>query len=168
MSTSYYFPFGANDRAQTQSISFALSAITASLPVSATVLAITASYAITSASRPAAGTNGTNQSEASCGTSTIVGSKGLQGPTGSKGTDYGGCPPGTTECVNLHISLSANWINPINNRPGINYFRPSGSQFSKVCIEIPPGCSVGVCPPQLPTSSVTGLFMGSATFPLIP
>lgn len=167
MSTSYYFPFGANDRAQTQSISYALSAITASLPISTTVLAITASYAITSASRPAAGTNGANQSEASCGTSTIVGPKGLPGATGSKGIDAT-CPPGTTECTNLHISLSANWINPINGRPGINYFRPSGSQFSKVCIEIPPGCSVAVCPPQLPTSSVTGLFQGSATFPFIP
>jgi hypothetical protein len=154
MSTSYYFPFGANERAQTQSISYALSAITASLPITSTVLAITASYAINSGSRPSAGENGVNQSFATCGVSTISGSKGLQGPTGSKGPDSV-CPPGTTECVNLHISLSANWTNPINGGRGVNYYRASGSQFSKVCIQVPPGCTVGVCPPALPTSSVT-------------
>lgn len=167
MPNTYYFPFGATGVSQTQSISYALSATTASLPVSSTVLAITASYAITSASNPTAGTNGVNQNPALCGTSTIVGDKGLQGPTGSVGSDAD-CPTGTIRCMALEISLSANWIHRPNiggggNR-GVNYFRDSGSQFSKVCMEIPPGCTgaQAICPPALPTSSVT------STYPVIP
>jgi hypothetical protein len=162
MSPSYYFPFGANNIAQTQSISYTLTATTASLPAISTARVLTSSYTFTSQSNPTAGSNGTNKTAGECGTSNVVGPTGLQGQTGSKGVDYIGCPPDTIECTALNVSLSANWTNPINGGRGVNYYRVSGSQFHRVCIQIPPGCTSGntVCPPMLPTSSVTSTFPG--------
>jgi len=88
-----------------------------------------------------------------CGPSTVSGSASVQGPTGSKGTDNVTCPAGTIECTSLNQYL-----------PQLNLLRPSGSQFIKVCMQIPPGCTSenAVCPDYLPSGSV------SSTYPSIP
>lgn len=150
---TYYFPFRGSDAASKQNINLSLRATTASVPLSSNITALTASFATISEILPLAGTNGTNQTAESCGPSTIRGSDGLQGNTGSLGANNLSCPEGTIECGELSVSLYE-----------INGLRPSGSQFSKVCMQIPPGCSSGsaVCPPFLPTASIT------ATFPSIP
>lgn len=150
---TYYFPFRGSDAASKQNINLSLRATTASVPLSSNITALTASFATISEILPLAGTNGTNQTAESCGPSTIRGSDGLQGNTGSLGANNLSCPEGTIECGELSVFLSE-----------INGLRPSGSQFSKVCMQIPPGCSSGsaLCPPFLPTASIT------ATFPSIP
>jgi hypothetical protein len=150
---SYYFPFGGSAAASVQSIPYALSAITASVPENSTTITLTASFASTVQITPLAGTNGANKTLEDCGTSDRVGPQGVQGPTGSKGPDNTTCPPGTVECVSLNQYL-----------PNLNSLRPSGSQFSKVCMQIPIGCNSGnaVCPPYLPSASV------NASYPNIP
>lgn len=145
---SYYFPFGAAESISTQNINYSLLATTASAPLSNATNALTASFASSVINTPTAGSAGANKTIADCGTSTISGSKGVQGETGSKGTDNNSCPTGTVECVDLNQYL-----------PQLNALRPSGSQFSKVCMEIPPGCDNTVlCPPYLPSASVTAIF----------
>lgn len=150
---SYYFPFGGSQAISTQNINYSILATTASVPFNNTTNALTASFASSVINTPEAGSNGVNKTLADCGTSTTSGSNGVQGPTGSKGTDNTSCPTGTIECVNLNQFL-----------PNLNSLRPSGSQFSKVCMEIPPGCTsaTATCPPYLPSASV------NATYPSIP
>jgi hypothetical protein len=165
---SYYFPFRGSEATEIQSIGYALSAVTASIPLSTAVTAITASYAVSSGSNPPAGASGVSVTQFACEQAAIInpkllvsGSTGLQGPTGSKGADNVTCPGGTIECTALNVSLSM----ALPGFPsGINFIRPSGSQFSKVCMEIPPGCTSAnaVCPPYLPTASIT------ANYPSIP
>ncbi len=158
---TYYFPFRGSDAASLNTLSYSLRATTASVPRSSTVTALTASFAISSGSTPSAGTNGINQTAELCGPSTISGSKGAKGDSGSLGADNAICPKGTVECTGLLTSLSMVLPGFPN---GINGVRPSGSQFSIVCMEIPPGCTsaTATCPPFLPTASIT------ATFPSIP
>ena len=150
---SYYFPIGGGSSISLLNISHSILATTASVPSSANLSVLTASYASTVLNTPPAGTNGANQSPELCGPSTISGSRGVAGPTGSRGADNTTCPPGTIECTSLNASL-----------PQLNLLRPSGSQFSKVCMEIPPGCTAltAVCPDLLPSASVT------STYPSIP
>ena len=154
---TYYFPFRGSAAASKQNINLSLRATTASVPLSSNITALTASFATISEILPLAGTNGTNQTAESCGPSTIRGSDGLQGNTGSLGANNLSCPEGTIECGELSVSLSMALPGFPN---GINGVRPSGSQFSKVCMQIPPGCSSGtaVCPPSLPTASITAIF----------
>jgi hypothetical protein len=158
---TYYFPFRGTEATSTQNITFAQRATTASVPLSSTITALTASFATFSGSIPPAGTSGTNQTVQSCGPSTVSGSTGVQGPTGSVGADNLTCPTGTIECGGLFDSLSMALPGFPN---GINFLRPSGSKFSKVCMEIPSGCTSATaeCPPYLPTASIT------ATYPSIP
>lgn len=165
---SYYFPFRASDAIQTQNIGYAFSAITASVPSSTAVTAVTASFAISSGSNPPAGTAGVSVTQLTCEQAAIAnpnllvsGSTGPQGPTGSRGADNVICPSGTVECVELNVSLSMALPGFSN---GINFVRPSGSKFSRVCMEIPVGCTTetAVCPPFLPTGAIT------ATYPSIP
>ena len=158
---SYYFPFGGSSTTSIQTVSHSILATTASVPLSSTITALTASFASTVQITPSAGTNGTSKTLADCGTSTIEGPKGVKGPTGSKGTDNTTCPQGTIECPLLFTSLSMVLPGFPN---GINAARPSGSQFSKVCMEIPIGCTSAnaECPPFLPTASI------SSTYPSIP
>lgn len=165
---SYYFPFRGTEAVETQNIGYALSAVTASVPSSTTVTAVTASFAASSGSNPPAGTAGISVTQFACEQAAITnpkllvsGSTGPQGPTGSKGADNVTCPDGTVECTLLFTSLSMSLPGFPN---GINFARPSGSKFSKVCMEIPTGCTIAtaVCPPFLPTASIT------ANYPSIP
>ena len=153
--SSYYFPFGGAQASTPQFISHSLSAVTASVPVSSTVRAVSALFAINSGSTPSNGANGTNQDPALCPPSTISGSAGAAGSQGPAGADLTICPPGTIECTDLNQYLPA-----LN----INANRPSGSQFVKVCMEIPVGCTSAnaTCPPYLPSASV------NSTYPSIP
>lgn len=153
--SSYYFPFGGAEASTTQNVSHSLFAVTASLPVSSTVRADTALFAIASGSTPPNGANGANQTAELCGPSTISGSAGNAGARGATGADLTTCPPGTIECTNLNQYLPA--LNISKNRP-------SGSQFVKVCMQIPVGCTseTAACPPYLPSASV------SSTYPSIP
>lgn len=144
---SYYFPFGGSEATTTQNISYSLSATTASAPTSNTITAITTSFASAVINSPTAGTAGTNVTLSDCQTSAslnpsllVSGSAGLQGPTGSKGTDILTCPPGTVRCMALEVSLSAQFMSGTGQR-GVNYFQPSGSQFSIVCMQVPTTCS---------------------------
>lgn len=157
---SYYFPLGAAEAATVQNISHSLVTTTASVPLAITISALSASFVTTTGSIPLAGTNGENKTSEICGSSTISGSTGPQGPTGSNGTNNITCPNGTIECTALNVSLSMALPGFPN---GINFIRPSGSKFSKVCMEIPPGCTIAtaVCPSFLPTASIT------ATYPSI-
>ena len=158
---SYYFPFRGTEAVETQNIGYAFSAVTASVPSSPTVTAITSSFATTVGTTPPAGTAGVNITQFACEQAAVInpkllvsGSPGPQGPTGSKGADNVTCPNGTVECTALNVSLSMALPGFPN---GINFVRPSGSKFSKVCMEIPPGCTseTAVCPPFLPTASIT-------------
>lgn len=156
--SSYYFPFGGAEASTVQNVSHSLFAVTASVPVSTTVLAITASFALASGSTPPNGANGTNQTAELCGPSTIPGPTGATGPRGATGADLITCPPGTIECPALNVSLSLALPPAFPN--GINALRPSGSQFSKVCMQIPVGCTSEnvFCPEYLPSASVTSVF----------
>ena len=158
---SYYFPFRGTDAIQIQSIGHALSAVTASVPSSTSVTAITASFASSVGTTPPAGTAGLSITQFACEEAATInpkllvsGSTGPQGPTGSLGANNVTCPDGTVECTALNVSLSMALPGFSN---GINFVRPTGSKFSKVCMEIPVGCTsaTAVCPPFLPTASIT-------------
>ena len=161
--SSYYFPFGGGQATAIESISHSLTATTASVPFSSAIVALTASFAATSGSTPLAGLNGTSVTEAQCNAAAVAnpsllisGSTGGQGPTGSQGPSNTTCPPNTVLCSELIPSLSGAFPGYPN---GINGTLPSGSRYSIVCMEIPPGCDNTVlCPPYLPISS----------FPFIP
>jgi hypothetical protein len=155
--SSYYFPFGGAGATTVQNISHSLLAVTASVPVSSTVLALTALFAIDSGSTPPNGANGINQTPELCGPSTVVGPTGPTGERGPVGSDLTTCPPGTIECTQLNVSLSMALPGFPN---GINTLRPSGSKFSRVCMQIPVGCTAldAVCPSFLPTASITAIF----------
>jgi hypothetical protein len=143
---SYYFPFGGSEATTTQNINFSLSATTASVPTVNTITALTASFASAVVNSPTAGANGINVTLSDCQTSAslnpsllVSGAAGTQGPTGSKGTDVLTCPPGTVRCMDLEVSLSAQYNDGITR--GVNYYQPSGSQFSIVCMQVPTTCS---------------------------
>lgn len=145
--SSYYFPFGASSVATLQNISHSLTAMTASVPFTKTITAITASFASTSGSIPPNGMDGINQTAELCGPSTVLGPTGPQGVRGVKGTNNLICPAGTIACTDLDQYILN--LNIAGNRA-------SGSQFIKVCMEIPPGCTSAnaTCPPYLPSASV--------------
>lgn len=164
---SYYFPFGGADSISIQNISYSLAATTASVPYNSITQVLTASFAVKSGSVPPAGVAGLSITQFACEQAAISnpkllvsGATGTAGATGSKGSDNTTCPDGTIQCIDLTVSLSANWTNPINGGRGVNYYRSSGSQFSIVCMQIPPGCTSGntVCPPYLPTHSITSTY----------
>jgi hypothetical protein len=143
---SYYFPFGGSQATTIQTISHSLLATTASVPVVNTITALTASFASTVVNPPSAGTAGISQTLSDCQTSAslnpsllVSGAAGNQGPTGSKGTDVLTCPPGTVRCMGLEVSLSAQYNDGVTY--GVNYYQPSGSQFSIVCMQVPATCS---------------------------
>lgn len=153
---TYIFPLNFT----TQSIRFALNTPVASVPTAATITVLTASFASSVVTSPAAGTNGSNISQATCDASAsanpsllITGPKGATGGTGSKGINITTCPAGTKECPALNVSLSAAYDDGVTR--GANYYVPSGSQYSIVCIQIPPTCDAGdvVCPGYLPVGS---------------
>lgn len=154
---SYYFPFGGVSSTSIQNISYSLFATTASVPFSTTVIAISASHSPIVKFAPPVGQNGTNATTEFCEANPptlISGSTGDQGPTGSKGANNVTCPENSIRCTALEVSLSAGYSDP--GKPyGANYYVPSGSQYSIVCMEIPPGCSAGssplaTCPDYLP------------------
>lgn len=149
--SSYYFPFGGGTASTIQNINHSLLAVTASAPFSQTITTLTASFATTSGSVPSAGPNGTNQTAQSCGPSTILGPIGVSGSRGPTGPNNVSCPPGTIACPDLDQFLPA-----LNTSAS----RASGSQFVKVCMEIPPGCTsvTATCPPYLPSASVVPKF----------
>jgi hypothetical protein len=159
---SYYFPLGASTAIEKQNIDYAVSAITASVPSTKTITTITASYAETVANVPQQGNPGLSVTQFACELAaqqdpTLLrsGSQGIQGNTGSKGTDVTTCPAGTVRCVELEVSLSAAYNDGVTR--GVNYYRPSGSQFSIVCMEILTGCSsiqaLAGCPDYLRVTS---------------
>lgn len=158
---SYYFPLGGTEAVTIENINYAITATTAGVPYAGTITAITASYAASSGSTPTAGINGSNQDPNLCSTSNKKGNPGTKGDIGPKGADKTTCPPGTVECTQLHVSLSM--VLP-GFPSGINGLRPEGSRFSKVCMQIPPGCTAvtATCPSYLPTASIT------TTYPSIP
>lgn len=148
---TYYFPFGNAGGVSVTTAPFALTTITASfMPVD--IVSPTASFATSVINTPAAGPNGISKTLADCTGVASRGPTGSIGPTGSSGIDVTVCPPGTKECPGLFVSLSA-----------VNAARPSGSQFSIVCINtagyIP--TTVG-CPENLPVDLPT------YTLPTIP
>lgn len=157
---SYYFPLGGSQATTLQNISHSLYAITSSVPVSSATRVLTSSFASTSGSVPQSGSAGLVITQFACDLQVqanskllVSGSKGLQGPTGSVGTDNNSCPPGTIECVGLNVSLSA----AFTGYPyGLNHTLPSGSRYSKVCIEIPSNCTVEQvgCPGYLPIAEI--------------
>lgn len=158
---SYYFPYGAAAGTSIQNISYSLFATTASVPFSTTTIALSASYSPVVKFAPSNGQNGTNATAEFCETyfaanpyEPIPGQTGGRGDTGSKGENNVTCPGNSIRCNTLEVSLSAGYSDP--NKPyGANYYVPSGSQYSIVCMEIPPGCSAGsaplaTCPDYLP------------------
>lgn len=153
---SYYFPFGIAGGQSVQNINYALSAISASAPEFATISVSTASYVQSVQIAPENGTTGTSRVAADCPYRSDLedGPRGLQGDTGSKGTDVLSCPPGTKACPDLYVSLSVEWSSSIGGPRGVNFYRPSGSQFSIVCIQTAGYiASTIICPASLPTSS---------------
>lgn len=136
---SYYFPFGALDSTRVLLVSYSLSSMTASVPASTNISALTASYAFSLGSTPVNGTPGQNSTSGCNALLAPSGSIGSSGPTGSKGLDKLTCPPGTVECPGLNVSLSAAYFDGFTS--GANAYVPSGSQFSIVCMEIPVGCT---------------------------
>lgn len=160
---SYYFPLGEKDAITTQNINYALLSVTSSVARTANVRALTASFATTTLNSPPAGDNGISVTLEGCQTASaanpsllVSGAKGQQGPTGSKGTDVLTCPAGTVRCVGLEVSLSAQWSSSLGDR-GVNYYLPSGSQFSIVCMQVPTTCSsaqaLAGCPDYLPITA---------------
>lgn len=153
---SYYFPLGGTSALSIQNISHSLSAATASVPVATTITAVTALFATTSGSNPPAGANGANATLNDCNPALYIsGATGPQGPTGSSGADNVTCPPGTIQCTSLNVSLSGafpDYPSGLNGGFGGSSPLPSGSQYSIVCMEIPPGCTSAnaICPPYLP------------------
>lgn len=163
---SYYFPFGGGDAVALQNISYSLFTTTASVPLSnISTMALTASYAVDSGSTPYSGVSGITVTEFACIEAAnsnpkllVSGTKGLQGDTGSNGQDYNICPDEgilTVRCIDLEDSLSM----AFPGYPyGLNHTLPSGSRYSIVCMEIPPGCDNTVlCPPFLPVPPTQSL-----------
>lgn len=159
---SYYFPLGEKDAITTQNITFSLLSVTSSVARTANVRALTASFATTTLNSPPAGDNGISVTLEGCQTASVTnpsllvsGAKGQQGPTGSKGTDVLTCPAGTVRCVGLEVSLSAQYNDGVTR--GVNYYLPSGSQFSIVCMQVPTTCSsaqaTAGCPDYLPITA---------------
>jgi len=148
---SYYFPFASP---VPTNVIHSRTAVSASLPVSSTVLAKTALYAEATQSKAADGQNGISKTFEECNIPSlfISGARGVQGPTGSQGSANTTCPAGSIECTGLNVSLSGAFPGYPN---GINATLPTGSRYSKVCMEIPPGCTSGtaVCPDYLPLGS---------------
>lgn len=126
----YYYPFGISKSGQ--SSSFAVSTISASAAISATIVAYTASHAIVTQSAGAAGPTGPAPTSCGAGPQGPSGSVGL---TGTRGPALTGCPSGTKLCAN---------ITP-----------PSG--YILVCIQPPPGCTVEntICPGDSTTTTTT-------------
>ena len=159
---AYYFPFGAAQSVEKESVSYAFSAITASSPAASFQKVPTASFATSVVTTPPAGTAGTSITYAECQTletasgfvNLIPGSAGTTGGTGAQGIPYGDCPPGTIECPLLFESLSMALPGFPN---GINASRPSGSRFSKICMQVPSQCTTPVCPSYLYTASIPAL-----------
>ena len=139
---AYFFPIGAAEGLVTQSISYAILATSASAAQFQTISVATASYAMTSGSIPQNGTFGISKTEGDCSATAPRGNQGSNGTSGRKGLDSTACPENTIECTSLFTQLNTN----------INPNVPSGSQYSKVCMEIPNGCELinVVCPPTLP------------------
>lgn len=145
---SYYFPLGGAEVTTLLNISNSLAAATASREFSNTITVLTASFASSVINSPPAGPGGVSRTTGDCADSAsanpsllVSGSTGAQGPTGSKGADVLTCPPGTVRCMALEVSLSAQFISPTSGQRGVNYFQPSGSQFSIVCMQVPTTCS---------------------------
>ena len=145
---SYYFPFGGGEVTTILNISNSLAAATASRQFNNSITVLTASFATSVINAPPAGPNGISRTSGDCATSASAnpslltsGSTGEQGPTGSKGADVLICPPGTVRCMDLEVSLSAQFISPTSGQRGVNYFQSSGSQFSIVCMQVPTTCS---------------------------
>lgn len=143
---SYYFPFGGGEVTTILNISNSLAAATASRQLNNSITVLTASFASSVINSPPAGPNGISRTSGDCATSASVnpsllvsGSTGEQGPTGSKGADVLTCPPGTVRCMNLEVSLSAQYNDGVTR--GVNYYQSSGSQFSIVCMQVPTTCS---------------------------
>lgn len=146
---AYYFPFGAASAVSVQNISYSFAAVTASRPETTTILLPTASFADSVQNTPIPGLPGLGKNIDSCSADAPRGEKGVQGPRGQTGSAYENCPPGTIECVGLNVSLSG----AFPGYPyGINHILPSGSRYSKVCLEIRPGCTSAQmgCPSSLP------------------
>lgn len=159
---SYYFPFGAG--AATTNISYSLSVVTASVPFSTSTIALTTLFSPTVKNTPANGTNGTNATTEYCQANPpqlISGSTGLQGETGSKGSDNNICPENSIRCNALEVSLSAGYNDGVTR--GVNYYVPSGSQYSIVCMQVAPGCFAG----SAPTASCPE-YLPMGTWPSIP
>lgn len=160
--TSFYYPFKGGNAIVVQSIPFAQLAVSASAPQSSTIPATSASYAVSVQNTPSPGTNGITRVLADCPLPAPSGATGPTGPSGSKGADATTCPFGTKECPSLHVSLSGDWVGPTGLR-GVNFYRPSGSQFSIVCISTVGFIASSItCPAYLPTSS------NVASIPAIP
>jgi hypothetical protein len=139
---SYYYPFGTATSATIANISYSLSAPTGSRPQFVAIPVNTASYAVTVQNSPPNGTTGQNNDGTNCTATAPQGDRGVTGPSGSKGSNYDYCPAGTKWCPSLDASLVA-----------VNAIRPSGSQFSIVCIEtVGYIASTVTCPATLPTS----------------
>lgn len=156
---SYYFPYGAAAGTSIQNISYSLFATTASVPFSTTTIALSASYSPVVKFAPSNGQNGTNATTEFCETyfaenpyEPIPGQTGDQGDTGSKGENNVTCPGNSIRCNTLEVSLSGAFPGYPN---GINFTRPSGSQYSIVCMQIPPGCTsvTATCPGSLPVGT---------------
>jgi hypothetical protein len=148
---TYYFPIGAAFSTIANNINYASLATSASAAVSQTISVSTASYALTSGSVPSNGTNGISRVEADCLSRSPVGDTGATGLRGRVGENVVTCPEGTVECSGLFESLSGAFTGYPN---GLNGVLPSGSRYSKVCMQIPAGCdlvNVG-CPDYLPVA----------------
>lgn len=121
---AYFFPFGLVNPAAV-SASFAVTAITASITASNTVVPTTASYSVRVSSSGSQGPIGPEASLATCTAPAPQGPTGPIGPSGSIGPSLTGCPAGSVLC------------------PGLT--PPTGYVY--VCIQIPAGCSgTTVCP----------------------
>ncbi len=142
---SYYYPFGASSGGGiVANISYSLAATTGSRAQFASIAVNTASYAISVQNTPSNGTAGQNNDGTTCTGTAEQGDRGVTGPSGSKGLNFDYCPAGTKWCNLLDASL-----------PAVNATRPSGSQFSIVCIETSGYLESSVtCPATLPTSDI--------------
>ncbi len=117
--TSYYYPFGYTSNI-TQ-IGHTPLAGRADRASSTAIGVLTASFASIVINTPPAGASGSSATSASCATGP-TGAKGATGAAGAiAGTSITSCPTGTTECTGLTP--------------------PAG--YSKVCIQIPEGCTGG-------------------------
>lgn len=143
---SSYYPFGTG--AAKSSISYAVSAVSASVPESAATLMPTAVFATSVTTSPAGGTSGISRTLTDCtGLGGTQGAQGARGVTGEAGTDRGpgGCPAGTKECTALSSSLAA-----LNATLGPN------NQFGVVCMDLEGKTAASLsCPGALPSGTPT-------------